>query len=500
MASASDVLHWQDAPASDWLDGAVKSTTVNVPSDRSFRWSLPPAFSQEWIDDLVLKAHCVRPVWSEFALVENRPSAWEIADAFLNGEDRVPFVADDSVVIVASSRVDILITISTISFGDVVRFQIGLHLLCINADTICAAIVFRALVCSYGLIQYPGSGTIDRMRVGPTGDPENAYLSSPDRNRLVFLFPRSSNLSRRAREMQDSSKFVLSAFGVVITNETIYRSYKRQLRDLDFDTLAIAPGGEAWPIKRDQLGMFSDLANVLEASSLLPEVEPSATELSFSRKHWLSSGWPVVALEERRKRGAALQERWAEVLADFDAQQKNAEEPPRVEDEIDCLAEIVKPREVALDQDGYPLSSGDIAYWIDHRFGREIELLPRARRELAKVRHPDPRRIAEALALLAGPKLRGYRGGHTTREVFDDGLIRLRMRDGFSNAQYLNGQTGDAYLIQFNGRRLLLERHLCSNASGFNDPRMIRIYYVYDRVSGKIIVGWLPTHLPTTQS
>lgn len=500
MTTVCDIFRRHEPPPSDWLDLTLKSATDDVPSDRSFGWSLPPAFSQDWIDDLVLKAHCVRPVWSEFALVENRPSAWEIADGFLNGEDRVPFVADDSVVIVAGSRVDILITISTISVGDVVRFQIGLHLLRINAGTICAAIVFRALVCSYGLIQYPGSGTIDRLRVGPTGDPDNAYVSSPDRNRLVFLFPRASNLSRRAREMQDSSKFVLSAFGVVLTNETIYRSYKRQLRDLDFDTLAIAPGGEAWPIKRDQLGMFSDLGNVLEASSLLPEVEPSAAELSFSRKHWLSSGWPVVPLEERRKRGAALQERWAEVLADFDAQQKNAEEPPSAEDVSDCVAETLKPHEVALDQDGYPLSSGDIAFWVDQKFGREIELLPRARRELAKVRHPDARRIAEALELLAGPKLRGYRRERVRREEFDEGLIRLRMRDGFSNAQYLNGQTGHAYLFQLNGRRLLLERHLCSNASGFNDPRMIRIYYVYDRKSRKIIVGWLPTHLPTTQS
>jgi hypothetical protein len=47
---------------------------------------------------------------------------------------------------------------------------------------------------------------------------------------------------------------------------------------------------------------------------------------------------------------------------------------------------------------------------------------------------------------------------------------------------------------------LLLDRHLRSNASPFNDPRLIRIYYTFDPLTEAIVVGWLPTHLMTTQS
>lgn len=50
------------------------------------------------------------------------------------------------------------------------------------------------------------------------------------------------------------------------------------------------------------------------------------------------------------------------------------------------------------------------------------------------------------------------------------------------------------------GLQLLLDRHLASTASGFNDPRLIRIYYVYDNVCAKILIGSLPGHLPTSRS
>jgi hypothetical protein len=87
-----------------------------------------------------------------------------------------------------------------------------------------------------------------------------------------------------------------------------------------------------------------------------------------------------------------------------------------------------------------------------------------------------------------------------TVAVFEAGLLRLKMRDGFSNAERLKGQTGAEYVLEHGGRKLLLERHLRSNSSGFNDPRMVRIYYVFDKMLRKIVVGWLPSHLRTSQS
>ena len=161
-------------------------------------------------------------------------------------------------------------------------------------------------------------------------------------------------------------------------------------------------------------------------------------------------------------------------------------------------AKTVKP--LQLDSDGYPLDSADIARWAETCLADQIVVLPRAQRALRGSRHPDPRRISEALVLLAGHKLMGYRGVPSIIGEFESGLLKLRMRDGFSNAERLKGRTGADYVVEFDGRRLLLERHLCSNSSGFNDPRMIRIYYAFDKVSQKIIIGWLPSHLQTSKS
>lgn len=470
-----------------------------APPDRSFQWALPNEVSQQWVDDLILRAHCAQPVWADYALVEERPTPWEIAHAFAGLEDRLPLVTDDSVVVVVAGAVEILITVSAVPVGQRVCYQVGLHLLRINAQTLCAAIVFRGFTSSYGLLQYPDSDLIDDLKVTATGDRDNEYVFHKHRKRLVFLFPRAGTLSRRAKDIQDCSKQTLSAFGVCITNDGLYRSYKRSLHR-SFDILAIAPGGEAWPIERSPIGELTGLAPLLEAAALLPEVQPTTRKLSFSRTHWLASKWPVWELEERREAGRWVQSRWPEVLTLLSADTETTEHdliPENVGEESD-----VRParQRLELDDEGYPIRTADIAEWVDRKYRSEIHLLPRARRELAKSRHPEPRRIAEALELLAGPKLRGYRGVPATHNEFNAGLVRLRMRDGFSNAQCLSGHFGDAYRIQLQGRWLFFERHLCSNASGFNDPRMVRIYYVYDRASAKIVVGWLPTHLPTTQS
>lgn len=71
--------------------------------------------------------------------------------------------------------------------------------------------------------------------------------------------------------------------------------------------------------------------------------------------------------------------------------------------------------------------------------------------------HTDGKSADELLVVLlvglaAGPKLRGYQGEPDTHSEFEEALLRLRLRDGFSNAERLKGQTGDAYIVQHLGR------------------------------------------------
>jgi hypothetical protein len=145
-------------------------------------------------------------------------------------------------------------------------------------------------------------------------------------------------------------------------------------------------------------------------------------------------------------------------------------------------------------------SLGEIPFWVEENLGPSLEISPRAVREIKKFRHPNPTRIAEALELLAGPRLAMFRGDRFSAQAFHKGLLALGLRDGFSGAERLLGRTGSDYLITHRGRTFILDRHLASNASGFNDPKMVRIYYFYDPGLDKIVVGWLPTHLRTSKS
>jgi hypothetical protein len=142
----------------------------------------------------------------------------------------------------------------------------------------------------------------------------------------------------------------------------------------------------------------------------------------------------------------------------------------------------------------------DFPHWLHNLPGDRIIVLRRAVREARSTIHPEPRRIAAALTLLGSLRWASFHGDRTAALQFEAELQKLHLHDGFTNAERLKGLTGKDYEVVFGGRKLLLDRKIASNTSGFNDPKMIRIYYCHDRESGKMIVGWLPTHLRTLSS
>jgi hypothetical protein len=173
-----------------------------------------------------------------------------------------------------------------------------------------------------------------------------------------------------------------------------------------------------------------------------------------------------------------------------------------IEDLNKSLVTVPKPSRAVPEKCVLPTACEDIIPWVEMHFTGSLEIMPRAARALNKSKHPNPERIAASLRLLAEGKHACYSGidRSASHTAFENGLLDLRLRDTFTNAEQLVGRTGEAYVINYNGRRLLLDRHLASQSSGFGDPRLIRIYYTYDRRTQKIVVGYLPDHLPTLKS
>lgn len=483
-----------------------------VPIDRSFRWKMPKHFDQSWIDDLVLQAHMVAPLWSDYALVKERPDIWGMASYSAdNVEDRIVLVADDSLVIASDNRVEMLITATPIAGDGTVFYQLGCHCFTINDDAFFHPRIFRDLVRTHDLLAYPDSDLIDKIGLWQTGKGAEAYIAHERRTRPLFIFRKHTNLPALAKDFQSSAKTWMSGYGPVIVNDDLFHRYQHHLSDRNYGFIAVAPGGELFPLERDGFVVPANFSALLECCDIsAPPSNPLSGSVigasALSAWRWTATRAP--SLEQLSQGGVRFREWWGKILEQFAPppapQVSGAPEPAsdaeeRAEAESGSLMfERVEP--LKLDADGYPVDASDISQWADAKFGDRIVIAPRARRALTKSRHPEPRRIAEALEVLAGPKWRGYLGETETVAEFEAGLLKLRMRDGFSNAERLKGQTGADYILDHGGRRLLLERHLRSNSSGFNDPRMIRIYYVFDKLLRKIVVGWLPGHLRTSQS
>jgi hypothetical protein len=483
-----------------------------VPIDRSFKWNMPEQIDQAWIDDVVLQAHMVAPIWSDYALIRERPDIWGMAFYSAdNVEDRIVLVADDSLVVASDNRVEMLITATPVAGDEAIYYQLGCHCFSMNPEAFFYPLSFRDLAQTHGLLGYPDSDLIDELGLWQTGRGAEAYIEHERRTRPVFVLRRQTNLPTAVKKFQSAAKTFLSGFGPVIVNDALFTRYRDHLSDRKYGIIAIAPGGQVFPLERDGLIVPKNFPALLECCEIeAPASQPKADRLigESALAAWGLSTSRAPTLEQLRHGGTLFRQGWEKVLEQFaplpTPEEVCAEEPVSDAAELaeaeagSLMFERVEP--LKLDADGYPVDASDISQWADAKFGDRIVIAPRARRALTKSRHPEPRRIAEALEVLAGPKWRGYLGETETVAEFEAGLLKLRMRDGFSNAERLKGQTGADYILDHGGRRLLLERHLRSNSSGFNDPRMIRIYYVFDKLLRKIVVGWLPGHLRTSQS
>jgi len=468
---------------------------------------------RDYIDQTILDAFNVAPVFSDFVLVSERPTPAELSAILQIGErmdpPRFPLISDDCLVVVADDRIEQLLTISKTPSEGRVAYQVGFHIFKIDHYSIVSLNFFRSLIGAYEVISYPDCGLIDEYQLNGFGNGTIAYQRDSRRKRPIFLTRQGCILPRKQKKYLDTIKMSLSPIGVTISNNNLYHEYGKQLDTDKLDILALSPITENVTIlRKNERGSVPTGLDYFLAACPLPQPDWGAyanpVKLGPSAKKMYSiESAELLTLNQLRALGKDRDNSWNKCLVEIEdtSNAESAAVQPVAFEEITPGEEPVrKTRERLLDGEGYPTDSKDLVTWSERKLGNRIIILNRARQALRKSKHADPRRLAQALELLAGPKLDTHLGVEGAQEAVDSLLLSLRMRDTFSNAEYLRGQTGAAYMINYAGRNLLLKRHLASNSSDFNDPRIIRIYYVYDKPTGKIIVGWLPTHLPTSQS
>ena len=127
-----------------------------------------------------------------------------------------------------------------------------------------------------------------------------------------------------------------------------------------------------------------------------------------------------------------------------------------------------------------------------------IVVLQRAISAAKRSPYENPPLVYECLELLAH-EYRLTKLGQIDRNVFRERCIAMGLDFGGSVDASRAGAAGDEYFVRWGGRRLWLDQHIGKSTA--RDPRFIlRIYYTWSEEDGKVIVGWLPSHLSNSKT
>ena len=141
-------------------------------------------------------------------------------------------------------------------------------------------------------------------------------------------------------------------------------------------------------------------------------------------------------------------------------------------------------------------SYADLPAWTERHFGGRVALAGRALRALRSAAFEDVALVGRAIELL-GTTYHEIKtqGGKPSREVYDAALRELRLQEAPGLSATAQGRARDDFSIEWNGRRLILDRHLKNNARTRDPRHCFRLYFTWDDKSGQVLIGHLPGHM-----
>ena len=145
-----------------------------------------------------------------------------------------------------------------------------------------------------------------------------------------------------------------------------------------------------------------------------------------------------------------------------------------------------------------PQSYAALPAWTERHFEGHVALSGRALRSLKGAEFEDVGLVGKAVRLLGETYWRmKTEGGKELRQAFDDELNALRLLETPSLSRDRQGKARDEFSIEWNGRRLMLDRHL-KTAAKTRDPRYcFRLYFAWDDRERQVVIGHLPGHMKT---
>ncbi len=163
----------------------------------------------------------------------------------------------------------------------------------------------------------------------------------------------------------------------------------------------------------------------------------------------------------------------------------------RVDDLEASLADTGTTKDIEI-----PDNLDDINSWCEQYVGDSVFILNRAYRGLNKSQFEDTELIYKALLLLRNHYVPTRRlGGVEQRNVFQEACGELGLEEAESISPSRAGEENDTYYVNYRGKRVLLDRHL-KKGDARDSRYCFRLYFFWDQEDERVVVGWLPSHLP----
>ncbi len=138
------------------------------------------------------------------------------------------------------------------------------------------------------------------------------------------------------------------------------------------------------------------------------------------------------------------------------------------------------------------------AEWVQMYYPERLVLLSRAEHGLRKSQFVDSELVYKTLKVLANEGYEHFVAGHIPYADFNAALLAADsglVEDGVSKACASN--TPEQYYVAYNGKTRMMERHV-KHGKIVRDPRRcMRIYFFGDKDTGRLVIGWLTSHLDT---
>lgn len=144
-----------------------------------------------------------------------------------------------------------------------------------------------------------------------------------------------------------------------------------------------------------------------------------------------------------------------------------------------------------------PTDFSGIEEWCREHLSGSVAVHNRAMRAAKKSRFENAKLAYEALLLLRDYYVPMRReGGLDKKHSYEIACAKLGLDDSATFGGSRAGEEGEAYFLDFGGRRRELDRHL--KGSNSRDERFgFRMYFFWDDETDQVVVGWFPSHLPT---